>query len=63
MSAAPGRKSIVRISQGFPARLVLGNKIFDSTVNAFNDANVALYGVESRGLAEVPRGQSVSRRS
>ena len=56
MSAASGRKSIVWISTGFPSPARLDGispnfrAHYRATVQAFNDANVALYPIDPRGV-------------
>ncbi|HEX3746740.1 MAG TPA: hypothetical protein VHW09_22535 [Bryobacteraceae bacterium] len=50
MSAAPGRKSVVWISQAYGPDLNLSaiDTVTDATADAFNDANVPLYAVDAR---------------
>jgi VWFA-related protein len=50
MSGAPGRKSIVWITDGFPLNQEW-EAAFERIINKLNDANVALYTVDARGLS------------
>ncbi|HEY1336960.1 MAG TPA: VWA domain-containing protein [Bryobacteraceae bacterium] len=49
MAAAGGRKSIVWLTGGFP-NFAEYSELFNSTMRAINDANVAIYPVDARGL-------------
>jgi VWFA-related protein len=53
MSEAPGRKSVVWISRAFPGSAMLNPGFlasYHATVEAFNEANVALYVVDLAGV-------------
>ena len=49
MAAAPGRKSLLWITAGFPPYSDFRREI-DSTIDAINESNVAIYPVDTRGL-------------
>ena len=49
MGSASGRKSILWITGGFPPNTDYNNRI-DAAVSAINEANVAVYPVDARGL-------------
>jgi len=55
LSVAPGRKSIVWITAGFPLSQEWEDA-FARTTNRLNDANVALYTVDARGLSPAGPG-------
>jgi VWFA-related protein len=61
MSGAPGRKSIVWITDGFPLNQSW-EEAFAKAINALNDANVALYTVDARGLSPAGPGYIPSLR-
>ena len=61
---APGRKTLVLLSAGFPMTMELESEL-NATIDACNKANVAVYPVDVRGLvAPVPSmpGSSLNRR-
>jgi VWFA-related protein len=55
MAGAPGRKSIVWLTGGFP-NFPEYSEDFNATMRAVNDANVAIYPVDARGLLVSPAG-------
>jgi VWFA-related protein len=56
LAKVPGRKNLIWITAGFPLIIVLQDRVVDFTpdmleaARALNDANVALYAVDARGL-------------
>jgi hypothetical protein len=66
MSGASGRKSIVWLSQAYGSELNASalDGVSESTIQAFNDANVTLYAVDTRNSPvcerppDLPRGQA-----
>jgi VWFA-related protein len=66
LSALPGRKSLIWMTAGLPLGAVmrLDPALWHSTLDTLNDANVAVYSIDSAGvraplgyLAEVPTGR------
>lgn len=57
LSRQPGRKSVFWISQGFPVTQLRGEfeTLWNKTVSALNDANVAVNAIDSNGLDGPPR--------
>lgn len=77
LSAIPGRKNLIWVSGGFPLMIGFDNPNawkdpsrdmvsfmdeIDRTVRALNDANVAVYPVDARGLLTDPRFNASSQR-
>ncbi|MGC2476858.1 MAG: VWA domain-containing protein [Candidatus Sulfotelmatobacter sp.] len=63
LAAAPGRKTLVMLSAGFPMTMELESEL-NAVIDACNKANVAVYPVDVRGLvAPVPSmpGSSLNR--
>src|SRR5579872_370820 len=64
LASAPGRKTLVMLSAGFPMTMELESEL-NAVIDACNKANVAVYPVDVRGLvAPVPStpGSSLNRR-
>ena len=62
LAGAPGRKTLVFLSSGFPMTIELESEL-NATIDACNKANVAVYPVDVRGLvAPVPGGASLRGR-
>lgn len=71
LSALPGRKSLIWMTAGLSLRKVVREfpELWHSTLDTLNDANVAVYSIDSEGvrttrgyLAEIPAGRGVSLR-
>jgi VWFA-related protein len=56
VSGAQGRKSVIWVSQGYGTKLNLGEigEATDATINAFSDAIIPLYAIDSRFNATCP---------
>jgi VWFA-related protein len=75
LSSLPGRKNLIWLSGGFPLQIAMGEKaMFDPSrspqtfnpqvehaIKALNDANVAIYPVDSRGLVADTRFDASKR--
>lgn len=61
LSAAPGRKTLVLLSSGFPLTMELESEV-NAVIDACNKANVAVYPIDVRGLvAAMPAPTSENR--
>ncbi len=61
LGGAPGRKTVVLLSSGFPMTMELESEL-NAVIDACNKSNVAVYPVDVRGLvASVPGPQSHNR--
>ncbi|HTS06629.1 MAG TPA: VWA domain-containing protein [Candidatus Eisenbacteria bacterium] len=58
LSAAPGRKTLVLLSSGFPLTMELESEV-NAVIDACNKSNVAVYPIDVRGLvASVPTSEN-----
>jgi len=58
LSAAPGRKTLVLLSSGFPLTMELESEV-NAVIDACNKSNVAVYPIDVRGLvAAVPTSEN-----
>jgi VWFA-related protein len=71
LSALPGRKSLIWMTAGLPLRDIIRGfpEFWRHTVDTLNDANVAVYSIDSEGvrttrkyLAETPGSRSINKR-
>lgn len=76
LASLPGRKNLIWLSGGFPMQIGMGPKaMFDPSrdpqtfntqmhraIRALNDANVAMYPVDARGLVTDPRFDASNRK-
>lgn len=71
LSALPGRKSLIWLTAGLPLNRIIGRMphLWHLTLDTLNDANVAVYSIDSEGvrttrgyLAEIPASRGVSLR-
>ncbi len=62
LAAAPGRKTLVLLSSGFPMTLELESEL-NAVIDACNKSNVAVYPIDVRGLvAGIPAPTSLNRK-